>query len=387
MKIKEVENLVGIKKTNIRFYEREGLLNPERSENNNYREYSEEDVRRLKEIKNLRLLGIPTSEIRLLFEGEVEMQELLERRLVLIEQEEKDLQEMRRACRTALENQLEVSDLDDNWIFEGNSVVWKRRLADLLETDIVEEMVSTKQLNQNVFVMLLGGYLVSAVMTVIIIGLERSHHRVVLGGESGIYLLFLLGFLSIGCMLAVEMSSNPRVHLVTYGICSVTLAPFILLGLRMLAPVVHARTMMDIFYPGNGTDNYQGTQVADPLHNVTMWQFVMLWVLIMVYVIVLYVISKMWENFFTKIRYTLLVTAGYAMVDIVLLKLACEEWKLLTIAVVYLLFFIGMNWTTTVMDRKTYNRYYALKQAGNMMNLLGMLASQFGRNTQKAWMK
>lgn len=73
MKIKEVENLVGIKKTNIRFYEREGLLNPERSENNNYREYSEEDVRRLKEIKNLRLLGIPTSEIRLLFEGEVEM--------------------------------------------------------------------------------------------------------------------------------------------------------------------------------------------------------------------------------------------------------------------------------------------------------------------------
>lgn len=75
------------------------------------------------------------------------------------------------------------------------------------------------------------------------------------------------------------------------------------------------------------------------------------------------------------------------MVDIVLLKLVCEEWKLLTIAVVYLLFFIGMNWTTTVMDRKTYNRYYALKQAGNMMNLLGMLASQFGRNTQKAWMK
>ena len=44
MKIKEVEALVGIKKTNIRFYEREGLLNPDRSEENNYREYSEEDM-------------------------------------------------------------------------------------------------------------------------------------------------------------------------------------------------------------------------------------------------------------------------------------------------------------------------------------------------------
>ena len=67
MKIKEVEALVGIKKTNIRFYEREGLLNPERSEENNYREYSEEDVRRLEQIKMLRMLDVPTADIRLLF--------------------------------------------------------------------------------------------------------------------------------------------------------------------------------------------------------------------------------------------------------------------------------------------------------------------------------
>ena len=41
MKINEVEALVGIPKKNIRFYESEGLLKPERS-SNGYRDYSEE---------------------------------------------------------------------------------------------------------------------------------------------------------------------------------------------------------------------------------------------------------------------------------------------------------------------------------------------------------
>ena len=51
MTIKEVEEKVGIKKTNIRFYEEAGLLRPERSKENNYRIYSREDVDILEKIK------------------------------------------------------------------------------------------------------------------------------------------------------------------------------------------------------------------------------------------------------------------------------------------------------------------------------------------------
>ena len=47
MKIKEVEQRVGITRANIRYYEEEGLLNPVRNRENNYREYSEEDVKNL----------------------------------------------------------------------------------------------------------------------------------------------------------------------------------------------------------------------------------------------------------------------------------------------------------------------------------------------------
>ena len=53
MKIKQVEELVGITKKNIRFYEEQGLLQIERAENG-YREYHQKDVIRLQEIKLLR---------------------------------------------------------------------------------------------------------------------------------------------------------------------------------------------------------------------------------------------------------------------------------------------------------------------------------------------
>ena len=52
MKIYQVEELVGITKKNIRFYEEEGLLNPERDPLNGYRDYTLKDVQQLKKIKS-----------------------------------------------------------------------------------------------------------------------------------------------------------------------------------------------------------------------------------------------------------------------------------------------------------------------------------------------
>ena len=61
MKIKQVEELVGITRKNIRFYEEQGLLNVERAENG-YREYHQEDVIRLQEIKLFRKMDISIEE-------------------------------------------------------------------------------------------------------------------------------------------------------------------------------------------------------------------------------------------------------------------------------------------------------------------------------------
>lgn len=46
MTIKEVEQILGIPRATVRFYEREGLVEPTR-EKNGYRDYSQMDVIRL----------------------------------------------------------------------------------------------------------------------------------------------------------------------------------------------------------------------------------------------------------------------------------------------------------------------------------------------------
>ena len=76
MKIKEMEQRTGIPSANIRYYEKEGLLHPVRKENN-YREYSEEDLNRLEQIKILRLLGVSLEDIRKIYEGKLTLDSVM----------------------------------------------------------------------------------------------------------------------------------------------------------------------------------------------------------------------------------------------------------------------------------------------------------------------
>ena len=50
MKIGQAAQLTGLTISNIRFYERKGLLEPERNDQSKYRNYRERDIRRLKQI-------------------------------------------------------------------------------------------------------------------------------------------------------------------------------------------------------------------------------------------------------------------------------------------------------------------------------------------------
>ena len=106
MKIKTVEELVGITKKNIRFYEDQGLLLPDRAENG-YREYREEDIRRLKQIKFLRKLAVPIEEIRAVFNGERALPACLSAHLGELDRQKADIDEM----KAIAENLLKVPDL------------------------------------------------------------------------------------------------------------------------------------------------------------------------------------------------------------------------------------------------------------------------------------
>ena len=97
MKIKQVEELVGITRKNIRFYEDQGLLNVERAENG-YREYHQADVIRLQEIKLFRKMDISIEEMKLLFEKKKSLQICLEQHLKELEHRKEGLLKMQDMC-------------------------------------------------------------------------------------------------------------------------------------------------------------------------------------------------------------------------------------------------------------------------------------------------
>lgn len=112
MKINEVEQLVGITKKNIRFYEAEGLLTPRRNSENGYREYSEADVEALRRIKLLRKLGFPLEEIRQMQQGSRSVGDGMRRHLITLERERENLEESIRLCATLTDRSETLDALD-----------------------------------------------------------------------------------------------------------------------------------------------------------------------------------------------------------------------------------------------------------------------------------
>jgi len=118
MYIKEVEKLTGITSKNIRFYEKEGLVNPKRIENNRYRQYSKEDVRRLKEIKLLRKFGIGLNEIKDIQNGELPLNECLGIYLGVYNQQKKELEKVIDLCQLIQKNETSLQTLDTDYYLD-----------------------------------------------------------------------------------------------------------------------------------------------------------------------------------------------------------------------------------------------------------------------------
>ena len=141
MRIKEVEDLVGITRKNIRFYEKEGLLSPGRELENSYRDYTEDDVRRLRVIRLLRKLDMPISAISDVLEGRISLAESLHLHTLLLEEQRSNIVNAQRVCRLITESGASLSELDtDHYLAEilrgeENST----ELVDLHKSDTVKK--------------------------------------------------------------------------------------------------------------------------------------------------------------------------------------------------------------------------------------------------------
>ena len=111
MTIKEVESRTGMTRANVRFYETEGLITPERG-SNGYRNYSEQDVAVLLRIKLLRLLEMPLEEIKHLQTGEEDLLSVLDSHIQRLEARRAHLERSQQVCREMRRDGVRFDTLD-----------------------------------------------------------------------------------------------------------------------------------------------------------------------------------------------------------------------------------------------------------------------------------
>ena len=112
MTIREIEEQTGIRKANIRYYEEQGLLKPERNSENNYRNYSQKDVEILKKIRFLRMMGISVQDIRRLQKKEVSLSALIQKREIELKEEQIHIEELLGLCGKIRSQSIELESLN-----------------------------------------------------------------------------------------------------------------------------------------------------------------------------------------------------------------------------------------------------------------------------------
>lgn len=126
MTIKEMEQITGLERSTIRFYEKENLIRPTRNASNGYREYSEADIDTIKKVAYLRTLGISIEDIRKLSNKEADLYDVIKLQSQTLSQQLSELKNAKLICERMLSSnekieyenlnmELYITDVKDYW--------------------------------------------------------------------------------------------------------------------------------------------------------------------------------------------------------------------------------------------------------------------------------
>lgn len=143
MKIKELENLLSVSRSNIRFYEKQGLFSPERKDNN-YREYTEQDIKVLKKIIIFRKMGFTVEEIKLIQNDELPFAEAITNAQQRIEDEIEQLNgSLKLIKQVAKENSsFDEIDFNEHWYAINESEKSGEKFVDICKDFLELELNS-----------------------------------------------------------------------------------------------------------------------------------------------------------------------------------------------------------------------------------------------------
>ena len=112
MTIKEIEARTGLPRANVRYYESEGLITPQRNRENGYRVYSEADAQTLLKIRLLRSLDISMEELKAIQAGETTVEEALRRSMDTRQEQQTRIQRSLDITRRMLAEGVSYDTLD-----------------------------------------------------------------------------------------------------------------------------------------------------------------------------------------------------------------------------------------------------------------------------------
>lgn len=145
MNIKQAEELSGVSRQNIRFYERENLICPDRNPGNDYREYTEEHIYILKQIRMMRMLDMPLDRIRLILQGNLSVSEAAEAQELQLRQEQEKLDAAIRFC-AEMKSVSRLEDIDvDSVLARMTAPELKERMFRNWLTDYRKVILSESQ--------------------------------------------------------------------------------------------------------------------------------------------------------------------------------------------------------------------------------------------------
>lgn len=364
MNIKEVEKITGLTKANIRFYEEEGLVQPKRNEQNNYRIYTEVEIKRLQEVKKLRLLGISIPEIQKIYAEELSLQKAMERRLKEIREEERLLQETRAICQKAIRANWNPNEIDRLEIKESKEE-WQERLRKLMTEDLVQTKLTRNELNNTIGLLFSAGMLIS-MLTVYFMNVTWIKDHMYIGVAAiGVEVAFLV---------ISAMSSDIKVHM------------GILFAGAIAQPVALTAVMGFIMELIHDSQKSHTAYMKMEYHYI-----IELYAVTLLLGILLWLGSKVWKMALQSLAVTLLtgiigagvLTGGFYVSYRGLLGM---QGALIFAAgaLVYVVTVLGV-WQHANSDWKAYNRYHGVYTAGQMVNVFATIMSAVGYNSWRNW--
>lgn len=113
MRIGEIAEKTGLNISNIRFYEKKGLIGPDREEESKYRNYTDEDLKRLKQIILYRKMDLPVETIGKIFQGQLTSEDALQQQLIDLEKKQQNVQSSLELCqKMVMDGAYEDFDVD-----------------------------------------------------------------------------------------------------------------------------------------------------------------------------------------------------------------------------------------------------------------------------------